>query len=361
MTEEKRGDADQDLRIAPLTLAPDEVARFVATAFDSYSHGTAFVPRWSGAYLKHVVFDHPDMTSDHALGAYLGDRLVGLILARPHEIWIGDKRYRAAYGSPLAVTLEGAKHFAALQLFMGLRDRLQARGVEAIIGVAYRSGRGVGLEFWESFAKAFPTEAIFRSDLTFWARVLDGRALAGAASAPLLKMGAQAVMLRPLREPAADPAIRPFAEHDYEACAAIMGASTAEMRIAPSQWELACAPVADQGPQTMVMESAGDVSAFLSYHILPMEDAGPLRVAMLELLNARPGTSGIGRLLTQALWRAKAAGACLALIPRKEHLSSSFMLSSGFVPYQAGFKMFYMPLVDTMPQRMPASFDMLVR
>ena len=70
MTEENRGDADQDLRIAPLRLAPDEVARFVATAFDSYSHGTAFVPRWGAEFLKHVVFDHPDMTSDHALGAY---------------------------------------------------------------------------------------------------------------------------------------------------------------------------------------------------------------------------------------------------------------------------------------------------
>ncbi len=361
MTSEQHGGSGEELRIAPLTLAPDAIARFIAGVYDSYNHGNSFVPRWTGAFLDHVVFKNPATTPDHALSAYVGDRLVGLILAQPHEVWIGRKRHQAAYGSWLAVAREGARHFAAVQLVNALRERLRARGVEVIVGIAYRSGRGVGLEFWEGFARAFPAEVTVGPDLTFWARILDGQILANAVKDPLLRMGAHASLLRPLLQPAADPAIRVFADTDFEACAALMAGATAEMRIAPSRWELACAGAADQGPQTLVMSGSSGISALASYHILPMEDATPLRVAMIELLNAQPGVSGIGRLLTQTLWHAKASGASLALIPRKDHLSSTFMVSASFVPYQAGFKMLCMPLAAGIPQRIPTHFDMLVR
>ena len=360
------GGQEQVLRIVPLALAPDEIARFIAEVYDSYGHGASFIPRWTGPFLKHVVFDHPEVTPNHALAAYLGDRLVGLVLSQPHELWIGRNRCQAACASWLAVLPEGAKHFAAVRLVNELRERLRACGVEVIVGLAYRSGSGVGLDFWEGFARAFPTEVTIGPDLTFWARVLDGRALAKAVKNPLLQMAAHATLLRPQTQPSADPEIRPFADQDFEACAAIMGEAVADIRIAPSRWELACAAAPDTGPQTLVMGAlvmggAGGIAAFSSYHILPMEDAGPLRVAMIELLNSRAGASGLGRLLTQTLWRAKSAGACLALIPRKTHLSSTFMMSAGFVPYQAGFKMIYLPLAASVPRRMPANFDLLVR
>ncbi len=63
----------------------------------------------------------------------------------------------------------------------------------------------------------------------------------------------------------------------------------------------------------------------------------------------------------QTLWHAKSAGAYLALVPRKPQLSSAIMVSAGFVPYQAGFKMVYMPLGDGIAPRIPAQFDLLVR
>ncbi len=359
MTSNQQRDHDEELRIAPLTLAPDVIAHFIAEVYNASSHGTAFVPRWTGAFLDHVVFKNPAVTPDHALAAYVGDRIVGVIMAQPHMVWIGRKQHQAAYGSWLAVTREGARHLAAVQLVNALRERLKARGVEAIVGIAYRSGRGVGLDFWEGFARAYPGDVNVGPDLTFWARILDGRALAAAVKDPLLRMGAHASLLRPLLQPAADPAIRPFADADFDACAAIMAGATAEMRFAPSSWDLTCSE--GGGLHTMVMDGSNGIAAFASYHILPMEDAGPLRVAMIELLNAQPGTSGIGRLLTQSLAHAKAAGASLALIPRKDHLSRTLMVSAGFLPYQAGFKMLCLPLATSFPRQVPATFDMLVR
>ena len=351
----------EELRIGPLTLPPAEIARFIASVYDSYDHGTSFVPRWSGAFIKHVVLDHPQSTEDHALAAYLGDRVVGLLLAQPHELWIGREKHAATHASWLAVTREGARHFSAVQLINALRERLRRRGSKAIVGIAYRSGRGAGLDFWEGFSRAFPAEVTIGPDLTFWARVLDGARLAKAVRDPLLRMGAHASVLRPFIRPAADPSVRAFAQKDLEACAAIMAAATAEMRMSPSLHDLACAPSADQGPQTLVMDGTGGVSAFSSYHILPMEDAALLRIAMVELIGARAGSSGTSRLLTQTLWHAKQAGAYLALVPRKPHLSSAIMVAAGFVPYQAGFKMVYMPLAGGIAQRMPAQFDLLVR
>ena len=365
MTAHRTGTNNDDLRIQPLTLAPDVIARFIAEVYDSYGHGTSFVPRWTAAFLDRVVFKNPLSTPDHALAAYAGDRLVGIIMAQPHEVWIGQRRHRAAYSSWLAVTREGARQFAALQLVNALRDRLQAQGVEVIFGLAYRSGQSVGLNFWEGFARAFPTDVTVGPDLKFWSRVLDGRAFAKGVKSPLLRVGAYASYVRPVMQPAADPAIRPFADADFEACAAIMEAAgtagTSDMRIAPSRWELACADAADQGPQTLVMHGPDGPAAFGSYHILPMEDAGPMRVAMIELLNARHGTRGIGRMLRHVLGHAKASGASLAVIPRKPHLSTPFMLAAGFVPYEAGFKMLYLPLADSVPPQMPTQFDMLVR
>ena len=319
MISDQQGGGDDDLHIVPLALAPDGIARFIAEVYDSYSHGTSFVPRWTGPFLNHVVFANPDTTPDHSLAAYVGDRLVGLIMAQPHEVWIGRRRHQAAYASWLAVTREGARHFAALHLVNALRERLRARGTEVIIGLAYRSGRGVGLDFWEGFARAFPADVTVGPDLKFWSRVLDGRALANAVKNPLLRVGGYASYLRPLLQPAAEPAIRPYTDTDFEACAAIMAGATAELRIAPSRWDLACAGAGDQGPQTLVMDGGKGVRAFGSYHVLPMEDGGPLRLAMIELLNAQLGTGGIRRLLTRVLWHAKSSGASLAVIPRKQH------------------------------------------
>lgn len=353
--------ASEELRIGPLTLPPAEIARFIASVYDSYDHGTSFVPRWSGAFIKHVVLDHPQSTQDHALAAYLGDRVVGLVLAQPHELWIGREKVEATHASWLAVTREGARHFAAVQLINALRERLRKRGSKAIVGIAYRSGRGAGLDFWEGFSRAFPAEVTIGPDLTFWARVLDGANLAKAVRDPLLRMGAHASLLRPFTRPAVDPSIRPFAPKDLDGCAAIMASSAATMRMAPSLHDLASAASADQGPQTLVMDGTGGVAAFASYHILPMEDAAPLRIAMVELINARAGAGGISRLLMQTLWHAKSAGAYLALVPRKPQLSSAIMVSAGFVPYQAGFKMVYMPLGDGIAPRIPAQFDLLVR
>ena len=351
-----------ELCIVPLTLPAGEIARFIATVYDTYDHGKSFVPRWTGDFIKRVVFDHPEVTPDHALAAYVDDRLVGVVMAQPHELWIGQRRHKAACASWLAVSAEGARHFGAVQLVNAMRERLRARRVNIIVGVAYRSGRGVGLHFWERFASAFPAEAIIGPDLTFWARVLDGRALAKAVKDPLLKMAAHAAKLRPLGRAVADAGIRPYADRDFEACDAIAAAGPSGIRVAPSRWELACADATGCGPHTLVMTDAtGNVAALSSYHILPTEDAGPLRIAMIELLNSRQGASGLGRLLTQTLSHAAGNGASLALIPRKAHLTSSLMLSAGFVPYQSNFKMAHLPLADSVPRQLPADFDLLVR
>lgn len=349
-----------ELTIAPLTIEPDEIARFISECYDGHPHGKSFVPRWTGPFLKHVILDHPESTPDHALGAYVGDRLVGVMMAQPYDVHLDGERFRGAYGSQLAIVPDGAGPLAALKLIGEVKQRLRARGVEVMIGVAYRSGPGVGLDFWERFGRAFPGHISKGQDLKFWARILDGRAFAGAVGDPLLKLGGHASRAIPVREPRHNPHIRPFASGDLERCQTLLADAPARIRTAPTLWHLQSAPNLSVGPETLVLDRGSGPEALSLFHILPMTDAGPLGVGLIEHLVG--GTeSDRHRLLAATLWRLKQAGACLALVPRKPHLSTARMLLGLFAPYAAEFQMFLLPCSDRVVAEMPASFDLMVR
>ena len=353
-------DTAQELTVAPLKIGPDEIAAFIARVYDQHPHGHSFVPRWTGPFLKHIIFDHPQFTPDHALGAYLGDRLAGLIMAQPYAVYLDSKRVEGAYGSWLAVTPQAAGQFAAIKLLHELKARLKAQGAKFMVGVAYRSGPGVGLEFWESYARAFPQETSPGRDLTYWARVLDGATFARAVSDPLLKVGGHAARLRPVFRPRAAADIREFANDDLGRCQALLAEAPAQLRTAPDLWELQSAPSLEEGPQTLVLDRGSGPEALSMFHALPMEDATPLRVGIVEHVCAS-GARDRQHLLAATLWRLKQHGACLALLPQKPYIGSSEMLLAGFVPYDAHFKTFLMPFDNTIPPQVPASYDLLVR
>ena len=353
--------ATEELAIAPLSIEPDEIARFIAKVYDQHPHGKSFVPRWSGAFLKHIIFDDPKFTPDHALGAYMGDQLVGLIMAQPYAVHMDDRRVEGAFGSWLAVTPQGAGQFAAIKLLHELRARLAAQGAEFLVGVAYRSGPGVGLDFWEGYARAFPKDISPGRDLTYWARVLDGGMFAAAVKDPLLKLGGFASRLLPVSKPSATVDIREFASGDLERCQELLAEAPAQMRTAPTLWELQSAPSLDVGPQTLVLDRGAGPEAVSMFHVLPMSDAAPLRVGLVEHLVCAGRSRDRRRLLAATLWRLKQSGACLALLPQKPYIGASEMLLAGFVPYDGHFKTFMMPLNDDVPPHMPASYDLLVR
>jgi hypothetical protein len=350
-----------ELTIAPLREEPSEIARFIASVYGSYPHGKSFVPCWTGPFLKHVIFDDPDFTPDHALGAYLGNTLVGLVMAQPYVVHCNVERINGIYGSWMAITPEGAAHFAAIRLLAELKVRHQARGAKFMVGVAYRSGPGVGLDFWEGYARTFPKDISQGRDLTFWARVLNGSALAAAVHDPLLKMAGHAARLRPVLKPRPDPGVREFGSGDLERCQDLLRQSPARMRTAPTLWQLQSAPDIAIGPQTLVVDRGAGVVAVSMFHVLPMSDAKPLAVGMIDHLVSEHGSKDQHRLLAATLWRMKQAGACLALMPRKPHIESGPLLLAGFVPYAADFKMFLLPYDEQLPANMPASYDLLVR
>ena len=144
------------LEVRPLSETPDAVAEFIRQVYDTHDHGSSFVPRWTGDFLARVVFDHPGHTADHTLGAYIGDRLAGVLLSFPHAIDFGGRRLQGAYASWLAVTREGARQLAALALVSEMRHRLAGQGAHFIVGVTYRSGPSSGLDFWQGLLERLP-------------------------------------------------------------------------------------------------------------------------------------------------------------------------------------------------------------
>ncbi len=348
--------------VRPLDLPPEAIARYISEVYDTYPHGKSFVPRWQGPFLKHIIFDHPDFTPDHALGAYDGSTLAGLIMAQPYRVHLGSETHKAVYGSWLAVKPGPGSGMAALGLIGALKERHHAQGARLMVGVAYRSGKGVGLDFWEGLARSFPGDISEFRDLPFWARVLDGEALARAVKDPLLKMGAQAARLRPVPRPQADARLRDFRIEDGESCRAIFRDLEVSMRTAPTDWELCSAAHLNAGPGTLVADRGQGVEAVCMYHILPMTDAAPLKVGMIDhILDASPGAMFRSALIGNAIWRLKQAGASLALVPRKPGLPAAPMAMAGFVPYSAEFKTFLLPLGEGDQFEMPEDYDLIVR
>lgn len=358
---ESGSEAVEELVVAQLTIGPDEIARFLSDVYDLHPHGKSFVPRWSGAFLKHIIFDHPQFTPDHALGAYIGGKLVGLIMAQPFAVHLDGERLAGAYGSWLAVTPLGAGQFAAIKLIHELKARLSGRGVQFMVGIAYRSGPGVGLAFWDAYARTFPKDISPGRGLKYWAGILDGAAFAAAVKDPLLKLGGHVARLLPPREPKSANGIRPFASDDLERCQELLAKAPARLRTAPDPWELECAPSLDIGPQALVLDHGSGPDALSMFHIVPMSDAGPLKVGMIDHLVCPGGAKDLRRLLAATLWRLKEGGACLALLPQKPYIASSRMMLAGFVPYDAHFKTYLMPFSETLAPEMPADYDLMVR
>lgn len=361
MSTENNSTQDEEVTVRALKEDPNTIARFISEVYDLHPHGKSFVPRWSGAFLNHIIFQNPDFTPDHAIGAYQGERLVGLIMAQPHTVIADGAPVKSIYGSWLAVKPEWGAQFTAIRLLDELRMRHKAQGARLMLGVAYRSGPGVGLDFWESYARAFPNQISSGRDLKFWTRVLDGKALAEAVHDPLLKVGGQTARVWPVRQPKPLQGLRDYAADDLQMCQRLLSGSGAEMCTVPSDWELQSAPDLATGPQTLVIDLGSGVVGLSMFHVLPMSDAKPLYVGMIDHFVCEAGSTERNRLMAATLWRLKQAGACLALMPRKPHIKSGPMLMSGFVPYEAEFKTFLMPIDDDIPCDMPASYDLLVR
>jgi hypothetical protein len=352
---------DAALEVRPLSESPEAVSRFIHAVYDTHDHGTSFVPRWTGPFLARVVFDHPGHTADHTLGAYLGERLVGALLSYPHTIDVSGERLDGAYASWLAVTPEGARHFAGLALVSELRRRLGAQGAHFIVGVAYRSGAGSGLEFWRAFARACPDEVQVGPELRFWVRVTDGLKLARATKSALIRLGAHFARLRPPWQPEGARFVRRAETSDFGACRALFAASAAEAKSVPTDYELTSAPDADGGPQTLVLDRRGRIEAAATYHILPMEDAAPLRVGMIDHLLGQQNPEAVSTLVNDILWRLGNADVCLALLPRSPDLNYGRLIRSRFVPYPEAFELIYMRLSGRAPRQLPSSFQLPVR
>jgi len=242
-----------------------------------------------------------------------------------------------------------------------MRERLAARGAHFIVGVTYRSGGGSGLEFWSAFAKACPGDVQIGPELKFWVRVTEGRLLAQSAKSMLIRLGAQLARLRPPWQSADAKFVRIAEPKDFEGCRALIAASSAEVKSVPSDYELTSARDPAQGPQTLVLDRGRGVEAVATFQVLAMEDRTPLQVGMIDHLLAPPDSDEMSTLVNEVLWRLRAAGACLALLPRAPDLKYPRLLRSRFFPYPESFEMVYMQLTNQAPERLSASFELPVR
>lgn len=347
--------------IKPVTETPDELAAFVSATFAARVSDKAPRPRWTGEFFRDFVLGHPDRTVDHALGAYANGKLLGTIMSVPYTMFIGDKRLHGAYGSWLAVESEGIRQLAAPHLIAELSKRLIGRGAHFVIGVTHRSGPGTGLDFWSSYARAFPRQVVVGPELKYWIRVIDGGRLADALRRPWLKLQAAIATIWPVRrsEPASE--VRYYADGDFEGCADLFFRMPAQMRTAPSRADFAGDGNCGTRPQTLVLDRGRGIEAASSIYLQPMTDARPFQTGVIDHLVYRPQTKGISILIYETLRRLRDGGAILATLPMGTGQPIAQLLAAGFVPYRAEHYFVFQPLSNEAPHALSNSFLLPLR
>jgi predicted N-acetyltransferase YhbS len=324
-----------------------EMATFLRGAGQPEGEHTVASLLWSREFLDWQFFDNPHVQRDYILAAYDGDRMAGAFLAIDGRFRSAERVFRGSLGSWLMVAPEYRAHFVGPQLAAAMLERHAAHGADLIVGLAYPTGTGTSLEFWEAFARACPNVVSIGPRIAYWTCILDPRRMARASPSWLDKAGAiiAGALARRLGNGAME-GIRPARPTDAAACLDLLERATRHLHFA-FEWDqsrlthqLAYGSVA----QTLVATAGEQVVGWINFHRVELRQREALPMAVIDHFIVAPERAARfgAPLLRAALSRMQEEGICLATALQLPLWPKWSFLRCGFIPRHLGHRVLAM-------------------
>jgi GNAT superfamily N-acetyltransferase len=342
-----------------------ELSAFLEPYWRTTYGGRLPVPRWSPALLHWQLTWKPLADRCYCLAAYERGRLIGTILCEGFGLAWHGREVAGSIGSWLTVAPEHRRAGVALQLLHELERRHRERGAVVLLGFVFRDVRAApGRRFWRSL----PDGQVTSHRLDFWARIIDGRAL--AAWEPRQLAGCAAVLVgRCLPSPgrAQDGLeVRDYRPDDLDACLALANALVGRVDVG-ILWQrdrLRHQLEFEGVPQTVVCEWHGRVSGFANFHTLELLGRRDrvLSVGIVDLLALRALPRSLQRRLLQAaLRRLSESGCAAALVLPSPAIPRWPLVAAGFLPQPAEQSLITVRMQPDFDPGRPRSFHLIWR
>jgi predicted N-acetyltransferase YhbS len=324
-----------------------ELATFLRDAGQTGGEPTVARLSWSREFLDWQFFDNPHVQRDYILAAYDGSKMVGAFLAIDGRFRSADRMLRGSLGSWLTVAPEYRAHFVGPQLAAAMLERHTAHGADLMIGYAYPTATGMSLEFWQAFARAWPSVVSIGPRIAHWVRVLDARRVARASLSWLDRVGA--VMLGALPSPPRNEgteAIRPARPSDAAACLDLLEHAARHLHFA-FEWDqsrLAHQLGYGSVAQTLVATAGEHVVGWINFHQVELREREPLPMAVIDHFVVAPehAVRYGAPLLRAALSRMQQNGICVATALQLPLWPKWSFVRCGFIPRHLGHRVLAM-------------------
>lgn len=325
--------------------SPAELTAFIRRIWTTAFHGRILFPLWSQQELEWQFFDNPHGQPDYMLAAYDGARLIGTLLAIPAEYKANVGDFQGSCAGWFTVDPAYGNSLVGHQLIDAMRARHADRKARALLGFAFPTGQGMGLEFWQAFAQTFPTMVERPVKVRVLVRVLDARRL--ASSSLTLGDHLTARLLGAVTPSTAgyrgSVNVRDFRPEDLPRCLTLLEQVTkrADLRYKWSPDGLAHHLQYKRVPKTLVLESNGVVEGWITFYYVEMFGRREFMTALVDEVVCG-NLSGQDRqmLIYAALQRMAGDGAIAAIVLRLPVWPIASLIRAAFVPYDLGYYLF---------------------
>lgn len=321
--------------VRPYDGTAEELSRFVVGTWRKDYEGKMAFPHWSPEYLQWQLRMGDPAARHHQLAAYdAGGKLVGALLGLPNTFRTPAGVLTGHHGSWLSIepTCRGQGMVGDLTKERVNQQRLHGDGL--VVGYRF-FGSKHSLAERPNPKKPDPMRS-FHAKLGFWARVLDTPRAAAWNVSPLesalTRVGGPFTPHPPAK---LAPGVRPFAEADLPACAAVLSRRAERMPLSV-EWterDLRHHLLGSLLSQTFVAETEGQVRGLVNFHILPFLGRTEEPVGIFDIIATDELSAGErAGLVNAALHRMREQGAILALKLRCGDAPWGTMLRTHFVP-----------------------------
>lgn len=261
-----------------------QLAEFCNSVWSRRYEGKMPFPVWSPEFLEWELDDGP-LARELLVAAYDGQKLVGVMPARPMKFHVQGRTIDGSWGSYFSVDPSYEHQPVSLKLHLEQRRRHKEHGLKVNVGYAvtgYAAARGQ--EFWLKQQRL--VKPVRR--LGTWVRALDPMAVARFSMKRLDVFGMHVarLVLRAPRPPRRPEAIRPFAPTDAAACARLLDAASRRANFGYA-WDETLARRQlgfETATRTLVAEQNGCVGGVINYCALPLMGRAPIVVGLIDFL-----------------------------------------------------------------------------